>query len=91
MDSPRCTPSRADGTNGYTPSTQSRRSSPLVGPLTEPFLVPFQLTSPSGVAGPRALPATYQGMYASVGPGVRALACSFLGPAPCPNKLGRNS
>jgi len=63
MDSPRCTPSRADGTNGYKPSTLWRRSSPLVGPLSEslqafvrPPLVPFQSTSPSGVAGPQGAP-----------------------------------
>ena len=40
-----------------------------------------QLTSPSGVAGPGALPATYLMMYDSVGAGGRALLCSFLGPA----------
>jgi hypothetical protein len=45
----------------------------------------------SGVAGPRALPATYQSMYASVGPGVSALPCSFLGPGRCPTKLGQNN
>ena len=35
----------------------------------------------SGVAVPRALPATYLIMYVSVGPGGRALLCSFLGAA----------
>jgi hypothetical protein len=43
--------------------------------------VPVQLTSPSGVAGPGALLATYLMMYDSVGAGGRALLCSFLGPA----------
>jgi len=43
--------------------------------------VSVQLTSPSGVAGPGALPATYLMMYESVGAGGRALLCSFLGPA----------
>ena len=43
--------------------------------------MPVQLTSPTGVAGPGALPATYLMMYDSVGAGGRALLCSFLGPA----------
>ena len=43
--------------------------------------MPVQLTSPSGVAGPGALPATYLTMYASVGPVSRALLGSFLDPA----------
>jgi len=30
-------------------------------------------------------------MYASVGPGARALLCSFLGPTRCPTKSGRNT
>ena len=41
--------------------------------------MPDQSTSPSGVAAPRALPATYLGMYASSGPWGRALPGSFLG------------
>ena len=48
--------------------------------------MPVQLTSPSGVAGPRALPATYLTMYAGYprsgcGPVSRALLGSFLDPA----------
>jgi len=43
--------------------------------------MPAQLASPSGVAGPRTLPATYPKSYASVGPGASALLGSLLEPA----------
>jgi hypothetical protein len=70
-----------------------RYISTLVYPLgpggRNSFLVPFQVTSPSIVAVPEALPATYLTPYASVRSGGSALLCSFLGPAYCPN-LGRN-
>jgi len=45
--------------------------------------MPFQLTSPSIVAVPGALPATYLTPYASVGSRGSALLGSFLGPAYC--------
>ena len=42
----------------------------------------------SGVPALGALPATYHIKYASVGAEGRALLCSFLGPARCPETYG---
>jgi hypothetical protein len=51
-------------------------------------LVAVQSTSPSGVAGLRRTPCDVPGMYVSVGPGGRALLCSFLGPPQCIQTVG---
>ena len=82
MDSPRCTPSRADGTSGYEPSTQSSRSSPLVDPLSEPRLVLLQLFY-SSLVGHRAGPRNEHSKARTPGPteayNVRYVAGSALG------------